>query len=317
MSIAYSKQPIVRATASGATRAALIDSLAGILTSAGWTAETIATGKRMMCTSPQGLQAKLWLQDLGEAMVSIYGPAVSLRMSCADLSHSTATHKLMAGRDYDVIAGRCQAFVAMPDVSSQVASDGYWGHHFACGVPWLPETPTGDCTGRLSTDVGAAWWLSSSGLHSFRNGYQHEYSNWAGYWSTDGLAVRGAVSLSAHLQARVKSLMNDPYSTPPQVVYGNGDPMYLDPLIAWGTPGESGPPKIRGQIWDAVWPSLPLDLGETFQLDEVDETTGQPFQATFENWTYSHEAGRIPPTWLGCLCLALPGTGGSEGNYAY
>jgi hypothetical protein len=319
MGIAFTKQPIVRATATGATRAALIDSLAAILSSAGWTTENIRHGKRMQCTSPQGLQAKLWMEDLGETMVSVYGPAISLRASCADLSHSTATHKLMVGRDYDVIAGVCQTFIAMPGVSSQVAPDGYWGHHFAFGVPWLPETPSASCAGRLETDVDAAWWLSGSGLHSFRNGYQHEYGNWAGYWSTDGLAVRGTVRVESQLQARVKSLMNDPYGSLPAVVYGDGTPLYLDPLIAWGSPGRDGPPKLRGQIWDAVWCSKPLELAATFETEEIDEDSGQPFQVTWENWSYMHETWRIPSTWWGCLCLALPGAGGGSGesNYAY
>lgn len=325
MGIAFSKQPIVRATATGATRAQLIASIVSILGAAGWSGAELANGWCMTCASPQGLQAKLWIQDLGATMYSTLGPAISLRMSCADDSSLTEAHRLVASaaREYDVIAGVCQVFIALPGASWQVAPDGFWGYHFAAGVPWLPTTATGDCAGQLVTGIDAAWWLSSTGGESFRNGRYHEYANWAGYWATDGLATRGHVGDGCQLQMRVKSLLNSSWATSfpglPAVVFGDGKPLYFDPLIAWGSPVDGGPPSIRGQIWDAVWRSAPLDLGETFELQELDEETAQTFPVTFENWTYSGESGRaIPTTWLGCLCLALPGTGGPiEANHAY
>jgi len=327
MGIAFTKEPIVRATATGSTRAALILSIAEILQDAGWSAEELSNGWRMMATSPQGFQAKIWLQDLGETMLSIYGPAISIRMSCADNDHASATQKLVAGvdRSYDVLAGVCQVFISLPEVSSEAAPDGFWGHHFAGGIPWLPEDAEGPCLNRLSTDVSSAWWLSGSGPRSFRNAHTHGNWNWAGYWSTDGLHTTGS---GGHLQARVIALENHPYSAYPAlpaVVYGDGEPLYLDPLIAWGQPGHGEPPKIRGQIWDAVWSTKPLNLGETFLLEEVDEETDEPFSVEFECWSYSHEIEletiKIPATWLGCLCLATGETVGGieaeEVNYAY
>lgn len=329
MGIAFSKAPIVRATATGSTRAELISSLVSILTSAGWSSAAIANGYRLTCTSPQGFQAALWLEDLGQYMSSVYGPAITLRMSCADQSNISGKQKLVASadREYQVIAGVCQVFISLEDTSSEAAVvDGFWGHHFAAGVPWINDDITGPCLGRLTADLEALWWMSGDGLHSFRNGWKHERYNWAGYWSTDGLRQRQDFNSDPHLQFRVLSLANaglGPVPAVPQVLYGDGEPLYLDPLIAWGPPGVDDPPLIRGQLYDAIWVTEPLELGSTIETTEVDEDTAEEFTAQWEVWSETHEepSQRFSSTWLGCLCV-IPGldAGGGEfveGNHAY
>ena len=155
MSIAFSKLPIVRSTATGTTRAELIASLAAILVSAGWASSAETGGYSLLCTSPQGFQAKLWLQDLGRFMLGASGTAVSVRMSCADGSNLSPEYKLLASaaRSYDVIAGVCQAFVAIPDLASEAAVDGYWGHPSPREFHGCPTMKPGHASGLLIPEL--------------------------------------------------------------------------------------------------------------------------------------------------------------------
>lgn len=319
---ALSGGPLIWRRLQGDTGARLGGQIAGALMSAGWVQTvTLGSGVTLQATSPQSALALTVLLD------------VTWGSDYCDLQfHGTATgylHQLgcASGRQFQIVAGPCQFFISIPTDPGES-----FGSAVAGGIPYISPGcslyPDGAAPDEVWWSIGDCYGSPFFATATPRTGlgYQDAFSGeqaWCGYFHRPGdnpayaLVMEGqaaALMLVELLLAGTFSV-GDPLLT---MRYPNLEPLAYEPLLVWGDyivspyPASDYPPKVRGQLWDAVI-----------------ESGGQDYQATLEGTAPDVEGlmyfDAIPHQmrWLnyslglnnGNLYLLLPGLG--LGNIAY
>jgi hypothetical protein len=297
-----------------------------VLLQAGWEQiGTVDPGYKFEITSRQDLKARLrvwpdeeytnrWHIEVSDAGETAFSPEITLMIA--------------PDRSYRVIAGHCQVFLSLPTVTSLEVHEDCWGHNFAFGVPYVSEGELGtafiegECGVVRSEDTtNNIWWLSASESNPIFG----DLRTLRGSLTCDHHASQanrnGEVLGSGFSDAEPLRIL--PLRHPMAVFYGpsqeitrwsNGDPLLLDPYLAWGTDW----PRYRAQIYDAILASYHHELETTITTTEptIDE------ESTVEcQWIcYSSTAGDLsigePGTYNGSLFL-LRGDPPQRSNYAY
>jgi hypothetical protein len=309
MPVAYSHSRIVVETIDGTTSANLRAGLHAALELAGWSAAPVTGGYKYTITSRQGLTAACWIRD-GNPLLT---PRVNVQFGSADGSQMGYEHQIVtrAGREsYQIIANDCQMFVAL---------EGQWNvapdtdaYLFVCGgVPYIPQDVllSSDCS---APEILEAWWSSGS-THGFRNNTTHPSSEYSACF--DGELTTGGGS-DTRLRLAPLAHADSEYRTPaPQTQWFNGDPVYTDPLLLWGSPVA----RVRGQIWDCMMGSLPRALDHEITTEEIDPDSGEPYDYEFvwRNYMYSDPSISTTTLYSSLYLLTQSPDGFTESNYAY
>jgi hypothetical protein len=321
LGIAYT-ETVVFDSFAGTSSSLLRDGLHTILTAAGWTVDAaLSNGYMYAIESPQGLTAKVRIQDTGRTI-----PVTDPDLGCIDFqflsydeTHEGAVHDIGygPGRTFQVHANQCQVFISRPSVNNDI------GGSVAGGIPHVTLDALADQVGACAFDQGElrttqAWWSQSdyysfsSTYANFRNGYKA--ANYSALHNSDLMDTQtkshsGFEALRLIPVAWTYNVDLD-FGTPSPIRwYGNDEPLILDPLIGWGrsTPFVN-PVYLRGQLWDAVIVSVDNPLEDVRTIDDLD----------WVNYSHASDTTHGAGTFFASLYLRTGIPAASDpSNYAY
>jgi hypothetical protein len=264
----------------------------------------VTGGFKYTLQSPDGLQVKIWVQDLSDT--DGFRGYLRVTPTSADESYAASYALLwLSGDPYEIWTNPYQVFIAM--LGDPAANSAPKASSFGCGIPALPSGG-GPCsaTGALPT-ITDLWWSSVGVLGSFFtiNGQNFRnsrfdnvgfalYYNGASYTAGSGLGPLGMMPLC---QTRNPDYA---YESPAAIArYSLGTGLRIDPLIALG-------PQVYGQLWDAHFYTLPQLVDTVVTLQDTD-SAGQTINTTWSAWNSgspdSPSGGKF--TVLGTLFLLL------------
>lgn len=253
--------------------------------------------------------------------------------------HGTATgwgHYVTTGAGYQfqMVAGPCQYFLSRPGVRWASA-----GSTIAGGIPYIPDGctayPDGPAPDECWWSTGDALWPPGSNTLRTAIGYQGGMRAWSGYFHRPdedpaGALITPGVAYDLICVEQVFALNPGDYGAlNTRMEFPQDEPYLYEPLLAWGDkipegePAANYPPKVRGQIWDALVLSGPglwdeKLYGSTPPIEGLLHLEGDHPTSTWLNYTMNPNPFWTPG-FLGNLYLLLPGSGGGGGiaNVAY
>jgi hypothetical protein len=341
MPIAWSNLPIIDTLIDGTSQTGIRDGIDAAVLSAGWTVDrSITNGKVYRLISPQGLAARCQVQYLGTSWVG--KPVVLVTFMSDDETKVGRAFPLLAvdDREYRVNVGICQLFISQPGYTDDSDTLGGWGHSLAGGIPHIAEGELGvelegECAVEVNEDLTLqAFWSCGqalSGLQSqqehFRYSYRTGLVNFACLRNDDlclgpflGYEPRLRVLPLTHtdVDSGLPSWGFTHWAADIYQELMEGEPLYLDPFVAWGT-AAGGPAQLRGQLYDAMLASKHRPLDHELETTEPTEDGGT-IQVTWRN--YMHYKGSLatgsPFSYHAglYLCTGIP-LGPGESNYVY
>ena len=300
MALAFSESDIVRDVAiDGSTPSALLAGIHSALTAAGWLSSVITGGYKYRIQSPQGLYCRM--------KATTTGTRVEVQFTSDDELRSGLVHWLptSTARVYQIWANICQVFISRPGISDDGNADCVAG-----GIPWVSNPPGGleqnerpdDCAVGVPDDPEEDVWWSCGNRYmefgsnrlNFRNNYRCSVA-WSACYKSDLLnyaLIQAQLTPSGPQESHrglrllpVTEMVNvDQLNTDPAPMrWLDGDPLYLDPLLAWGvaaSPGQAA--RVRGQLWDAVIVSMDHPVDSERDIDG----------RTWINYTHSTDTSR-------------------------
>lgn len=281
MGIRYSGGPIrfFQAIRSDSAAHMIID-IDTVLSPCALAKASVTGGFKYTLESPDGLQMKLWVQDLGDH--TIFATFIRMTPTSADELLTGVTQVLILdGRTYEAWANCCQFFIAPLADSGSISPVS-----FACGIPALPLVPSP--TFPTVTDL---WWSSSSGNGAFSFAQNFRDSRYAlgsfsicinaALYNAAGNTDLNTISLAPMCSAFNVDVTNR--SAFGATKYGNGDGLRIDALLTSGQ-------FIYGQFWDAHLLTIPATaIDEAVTLTELD-SKGNIVTSHWIAWNYS-----VPP----------------------
>jgi hypothetical protein len=280
MGLAYSDAPIIYRTGLRCdTSAHLLADLDDALVAAGWTRTTVTDGFMYSVESPQGLRAKLKITAVGDSFAFPFGAFQKLRLQAFQFDglSNGQVHYLGAGAPftsdggYEVVAGKCQLFLAVVGLSGKTSHQPAYA--FSFGIPYVPQA-TGTCAAVTggATGVTSIWWCESTllGTFCFRSSLWSEM--------THDRCLNGVIFSKDDTNPRLDRTngtlqlypMTPTYNAdfwfyifPQTVRHTTKDTIYLHPWIGWDF-------KVLGLVWDAF---LSTKVLETDDVDDVITTS--------------------------------------------
>jgi len=320
-----------------------IDDLDEVLVGVGWVSTPVTGGFIYTLTSPQGLQARLQVRNLGDSVPFAgtykYVTLQFLNMtgSVVGFEHKVTTGPGFSAEEYWVLAGICQVFIAILGNSTSTISGVPPDAHrtsFAGGIPYIP-TPIGPECEASSGDAEVTtsiWWSSRRGgtpeqWQHIRTGryccnYFDFQRNGAVYIHNNSSSLD--TPYTGTLQLYPLTMTEDVdfwfYTFPRIIRYGDDGYMKITPYLGWTF-------SIWGQLWDAFLATDVLPLESTVEYDETDVDTGGTRHTSWIAWNYYGASSTLLGgigTMFATLCLltgppVYGGVGGGvgESNYVY
>jgi hypothetical protein len=280
--------------------------LDGVLSAVATARATVSGGFKYTLQSPDGLQMKLWIQDIA-------GTA-TLTPTSADESYTGDVATMAtgdSGPNYQAWANKCQFFLARVGQSDNFRTP--W--NFACGILALP-VGSGPCTiNGPAPNITELWWDSPA--NAAINGLDWRscrYSDGSFTLRYNGVVFTRTDGLLNMLVLAEAYNVDYNYGSPTTLMkYINGLAFHTDSLVSIGQ-------IIYGQMWDSFINSIPLAIDSTQTLNDVDDN-GNTFSTTWLTWNYAppntpDSTGAV--TVLGCLQLLLtPVSSNILQNYSY
>lgn len=334
MGIAYTQRSIFFGPIRGDTSAHLRGDLDTALLSVGWAVSSLVTnGKIYGLTAPNGLAAKVLIQDQGGH--DIVGHAfIVVQIMSADETALGYEHSLIYGAGafvttgYQLVAGCCQMFLSVPGTTGQVVPFNF-SSQVALGIPSLPPDVGTECTanGTPSHTVTDLWWSCGDGIDTFVQAPSFRLGrNCFRAWS---VSLNKAVTIPPQNNSRDPTSgmlcyypLTPTYNIDAAFPAGtdqvqkydgasNNQPMNLDALMGWNF-------AVQGQLWDAFLISRDgtLDQVRTVMDSDVD---GNPLTLQVITWNNGGAGEGSEGTYYGALCLLInpPVTSPRFINYAY
>jgi hypothetical protein len=281
MAVRYTGGPIqYSTTVPSDTSADFRAALDAIISLCALSKTSVTGGYKYLFQSPDGLQMKLWVQDLGDH--SVQGSFIRFTPTSADETQTGQIQVIIYdGRTYEAWCNCCQFFISPfgdPGTQSFVS--------FACGIPAL-ESQTGPCSGGQSVTVTNLWWSSGSGngafggASNFRNSRYASGAYTAAYNSNLYVATGNTDPQSLSLIPLCTPINVDGYLSPPDTLrYITDVGLRIDALIAQGS-------QVFGQLWDAhLLTSLATLDSQVILTDE--DSNNNPFSTTWTCWNYGN-----------------------------
>ncbi len=276
-----------------------MENVVSALARCGWIISTTADGYKCYCQSPQGLEANLFMEDLGHRLSLSYHTTITFRFESIDGFYVGQDQEIEIDPgfpQYQIVCGMCQLFISGVGISGP--SPG--GSSFCGGIPFRPDA-AGTCGGQLVSDesVYQLFWSMGdfSGLGSDPRKYliqANSQENCEALWNL--VFSPAGIPISS---VRMPAIVPAPYifqgfNYPSETRwYWSGvdqdlrDFFVYEPLLCWGY--SSGyKAEIRAQIWDAG----------IFSTNTPADTTRDFFGYHWLNWTHNYLYGglnlRIP-----------------------
>ncbi len=294
-------------TIRGDTKTHLLDDIHAALVAAGWDPSAIAGGYQYEIESPQLLGAKVRITAGSFQLIQIQ--FLSLNETVLGAVHylgSVSATPAPGGGTYQLWANQCQLFISIAGIDTRPA---FYFTAVQGGIPWVPIDTLGVCGAHTGPErTTEAWWSAGDSgtfdASSFRDSF---YLTAASTWNG---CHNGALSTHTDLAAlrlvpkAVALAAGRSYFAIARMQYFGGAPLYLDPLIAWGGASPTSTALVRGELWDAMIPSLPRPL------DYTETVCG----AQWVNYMGAQTATRWAALYL---LLGLPAGTARRGNYVY
>lgn len=315
MGVRYTNGPIEYSDSIVSSNASdLISGIDSVLSPCVLAKATVTGGFKYTLQSPDGLQMKLWIQDLGDHNTD--GQAfVRVTPTSSDESQTGQLALLIYdGRTYEAWANCCQFFIA--EFGSAGIATSFVD--FACGIPALAANTSGGCSaGGAEPTVTQLWWTSSSGTGAFATNWRNSRYCLGNYTlnyngnlyiaagdrdpqSLSLLPLCSAWNVDAGYQSAARTQR-----------YTTLDGLRVDAFLAQGQ-------QVYGQLWDAHLYTLPATLDSIVDLTDVD-SDGNTVASTWLCWN-----ANIPSapdggggTVLATLFLLLGSFTNSFANVAY
>jgi hypothetical protein len=329
MGLAFSMSDIVRIDViDGSTAASLMAGIHGALTAAGWLSSAMTGGNKYRIESPQGLYARCQITDISDGFTQV----VRVRFTSDDEVRLGFAHELRcsAGREFQIWANICQMFISRPGLSDETGVTE--GDSCAGGIPWVANPPgvggmnerPDDCEeGLPDAPDEDVWWscgdrrLFVGYASNWRNSYRCSQA-WSACYKSDltnhDIVDTSTVWAVRNLRLAVVTPLYDVDATDnpiPMTWVSDGDPLYLDPILAWSLSAKPlEPSRTRGQLWDAVI------LSKDYEIDSEREVDGQ----VYINYTHSADLTRGRGSFYCTLHLLKAAPAAPEpvaANYAY
>lgn len=325
MGIAYSGTDIVWTAFDGSTKELFVANFHAAALQANWGWSEIADGYEYLLTSPQaGMQPvrlKLWKEP-----TPYNANRVCFQMLSQDGARVASIYPIRCDGEYKLHANACQFFLARTGVTLGAGWDGIFGYYMGMwaicgGIPYVPTLAEGALPGggeiswvdHAPQEPNEAWWCCQefrwswhcTGFDACWNGdHRHQIDKYTPYSFQYITPGRGFLHLPVVTPVLVynhaKAVWWDDHE--------GDEPLYLDPLIAWGQNTATADNIIRGQLWDAVIVSVDRPLDHEMSFEDLD-------------WVnYMHWEGYLPYSlsYYSSLYLlkGIP-AGAMRGHYAY
>lgn len=240
----------------------------------------VTGGFKYTLQSPDGLQMKVWVQDLGDSDFS--HSYLRITPTSADEARIGPLGLLAFSQgDYEAWANPCGFFCAVLGTVSRF-------YNFACAILALPDG-SGPCSVSGATPTVTELWCVSAASDSNFDGLNWRIGRYADEdWA---LAYNGAFVPTAGLLLCMMPLCSTfnvdyAYGNPASIQrYSSGTGLRIDPLVSVGQ-------QIYGQLWDAHYLTLPATLDSIQSLTDTD-TDGNPVTS---NWVVWNNDVPSPPT---------------------
>lgn len=321
MAIAFSGTEIIyRNDLDGSSTTMLLADLDSALTAAGWTSDPITGGRVYRALSPQELACRVRIWDPADYSFGIV--YIFVQFTSEDGLRLGYRHMLActAGKIFQIVVNRCQMFVSVAG-----HSDGFTnGNCVAGGVPFSYEAiaATGECGAeRVGPLLDEIWWSSGdrqdgpdAGVRlNFRNGYR-TFQTWCACYrgdlvTTDTGPGRNYGNLLLFPVTQCYNVDSD-IGNPPEIRWYGGGPLYLDPILGWGSGADSSmAARARAQIYDSLIVSVDRPLDDLATID------GRPYI----NYAHSSVTAHGLGTHFASLHLLTvqPTPSPGIGNYVY
>lgn len=314
MGVKYTGGPIVYDTAVPSTSSAVfLSALDAILSEVAIAAVAVTGGMKYTLQSPDGLQMKIWIQDLGDVGFSPFefDGCIRITPTSADEARSGPYALLVygIGYTYEAWANEAGFFVSHVGVTDDF-------FNFAAAILALPSAST-PCNVDGSLPTVTEMWCSSVGVEGINQldwrDCRYATTGWA-------LSYNGTLFNDTNPPGAVLNMMplcesdnvDWAYGSPGQIQrYSSGTGLRIDPLVSVGA-------QIYGQLWDAHFYTLPVAVDTVVPLTDTD-SVGQTVNSTWVAW---NDGSPPSPTGglntvLGTLFLLVNTTSTSLGNIAY
>jgi hypothetical protein len=319
VAVAYSNHPVSHTTIRSDTSAHLLADLDTALTAVGWSSSVVTGGHKYTLTSPQGYTCKVKIWDAGDSN------RIRVQFLSTDETLSGYVHPLLYGVaavyniGYELVAGRCQFFLAVIGITTQSLVVGTHDYTVAGGIPYVPASVVPECTASAGSDATTQiWWSSGAGGSDYSDvrlgrvcsgGYSYCLNSTV-FVSTAAGADSGLTSGLRIFPFTSVENVDVWYAARPRAVkYGSGATMYVEPYIGWGE-------QIRGQLWDAVQATKGQLLDTTLVTSTID-TNGHAVSLTWLVWNENITTRGGGGTYFSTLYLLINNAGTSLYNYAY
>lgn len=310
MGVQYTGGPIVYDTAVPSTSSAIFRSaLDAIISEVAIAAVGVAGGMKYTLQSPDGLQMKVWIQDLGDAG-PFFTSAIRITPTSEDEARSGPYALLVygTGLTYEAWANEAGFFVA-------VVGDTSTENNFGCAI-LSPPSVSSPCNVDATAPTVTELWCSSAGNSG---GGQVNWRN--SRYCSNGFALSYNGTL-IDLSSALGFLWLTPlcesnnadwqYGSPGEIArYTSGTGLRIDPLVSIG-------PQIYGQLWDAHYYTLPQTVDSISSLTDTDDA-GQPMTSSWVAWNNNVPSSPTggAGTVLGTLMLLVNTATTSLANVAY
>ncbi len=275
--IAFSRRKIVEVDIPGQNASDFIAAFCAALDRAHWAEpEAVTGGFKYLVESKQSLKAKFIIKELSSTKVSLQWHTES--ESFHTIEYCLTMKEL---RTFRCIIGHCQYFIWVPGYYAD-DQDGDFAHNSCGGIPYVMEAEItlldidGECgvvrNNEITTEI---FWASGFIASGFPGSPVDTLRSELILGNFCGSGCRNAdVSQDAGKgnSFTIPSLRHPISGNREKTIWVDDAPVFIDPFLMWPD-SLSNPPRIRGQIWDAMLAchDYPFDDPET-DVDVVIET---------------------------------------------
>lgn len=293
--VKYSLKPIIFSLPRADNSADLRADIHSLLIAAGWqVTSTLTEGYIYNCTSPQGFQLGLLVQD-GPSFSGVYDSSfVIFQLQSFDGTLTGYQNALRVGPTWgplQAIAGICYLWVSTTSTAGSITRS------FACAVPYVQDTE-GPCSVTSKVTLSQIAWAcggSTNGISFFGHtitdfrfgpnafaGASYLYNTTMTIWTPDNSSIDTTAGMLCLLTLMpLHNFTTDAeWNQSPVTIMSETetfhDPIPIDALVAWNG-------QIQGQLYDAFIKTGPGTLDQVITSYDTD-ANGNPIAVISMTW---------------------------------
>ena len=275
MPIALSNWPIIKDSFTVTDRTDFTSKVNAYLVQANWVSSTVSGGYKILATSPQGLQAFLYVRDLGHSTGIFGDPQVTFNWQTVDGTITGIDQEiaLRPGVTFIILAGK--SYMRLATIGVGLDSG---GSSLICEIPFIPDVDL--CNGIVPA-TGTNQCFVAMGDHN-NGGSPRRYLILGGspfgpepqisceaLWGTDYCAEGNAIgSLRMGLLTYAPFIFNG-FNAPSPDIWGLTEDFWrMESYLIWGKDNATLP-LLRAQSWDSMHFAKPFPMDKELQVDKL------------------------------------------------